>query len=183
MNKLYLIVILLFAFSCKQKISGPSDAEKTEQTRKEMEVKLRKSFTEFFTRDSITVDTVAIKLVDSATERTENMLRCLLIDRRKKDIDKLVGLQQNVVDASMKVSPILAEPEKFELERLKIKQMKLQLMLDGCMDKTGGADSTLFKYYLVDVEAIRTTKDGKDTIAGQYLVDTTWKVYLPNVEE
>lgn len=182
-NYLALILSVLVLVSCKPKPSGPTEEERAEQARKEMEVKLRKSFTEFFTGDSSTVDTVAIKLVDSATERTENMLRCLLIDRRKKDIDRLVGLQEKVVDAAMKVSPMLAESDKLELDHLKIKQLKLQLMLDGCMDKTNGVDSVKFKYYLVDVEAIRSTKDGKDTITGQYLVDTTWKVYMPEIED
>lgn len=186
-NTIALLLLITLAFTaCKDNTKNKADDEAkkaqqlAEQQRKEIEtksyevVKARLMRTTF--KDSIlTLDTLIIKEIDSATEKTARQNYCALLLNVKEATDYYVEQQGNVVKSAEAVSPMLAEPEKVKLQQAIIKQEVANANYEECLKSMNEADALNYQYHQVTVETISTRTMGKnittDTTQQKFYLD------------
>lgn len=188
-NTIALLLLITLAFAaCKDNPKNNTDDEAkkaqqlAEQQRKEIEsksfeaVKARLMRTTY--KDTaITLDTLIIKEIDSATEKTARQNYCALLLNVKEATDYYVEQQGNVVKSSEKVSPMLAEPEKVKLQQAIIRKEVADANYADCLEAMNKADSLNYLYHQVTVETISTKTRGKNTS-----IDTTVQKFYLNRE-
>lgn len=185
-NTVTLLLLITLAFTaCKDNAKNKADdeakkaQEQAEKLRKEIEsksfeaVKARLMRTTF--KDTaLTLDTLVIKEIDTATEKTARQNYCALLLNVKEATDYYVEKQEDVVKSAEKVSPMLAEPEKVKLQQARIKQEVADANYFECLEAMKKADSLDYKYHQVTVKTIKTR-----TVGERVTTDTTQqKFYL-----
>lgn len=182
----YFLLLVIAFTSCKESTSqnnttnSEEEAKKAKEQRKQFEAKcytiVKERLLKTTYSDSLnTLDSLAIVAIDTASEKMARANYCNLLLNTKKATDYYVEKQADVVTSAAKVSPILAEPEKKQLEIAKMKQEIANANYEECLKAQETADSLDYKFYQVTVSEIKTFRKGKiertDTTQSKFYID------------
>lgn len=175
-------VIGIAVVGCKPTTKSDTKTSEQTNTTKEIEDKciaaVKAHITKMSEATGTSLDTLSLVKLDSATEKMAMLNFCRLTEYYKQTVDHFVKMQENVVEVSRAVTPMLAEEEMVRLNDAKAKQKAAEAELAKCLAEANAADSVNFVYYRVTTFGTRTSPHGKDTLTGPYFINKDFTIKL-----